>query len=439
MLELLKSKLKTNTGGDIIKVFAFRIGGILFTYLSMYLIINWGNIKIWGWINLIISAVNILGVIPTFGLNTLILKRFPINTIENNRYEIWKIFKIVSLLSFTTIICLLPLKELFVSKIIRTDESISFAIFFAFMMLIPIFNINKIILSVFRTNNQIIYFGLFNNNNVYYFFLSITSMVSIILYGAISAKTALIMLLIIPCSILIPGLYLTLKKLNAFKLQYFLNREAKNFRYTYLLKESTPLVLSSSLMVLMGWSDTFLIGIFMTPEDVGYYNIIFKISSSATIFLSVINTVITPKLSVLYKKDKRDLERFVQKSNKLIFLLTSSVLVIVVFFSETILSFFGSETIFLKVPLLVLIIGYFVNAYCGTVGYLLQMTDHARTFQNIIFIATLSNVLLNILLIPRFGLLGAAIAGTISMSFWNIAGTYIVNKRIGLNTIFFKI
>jgi O-antigen/teichoic acid export membrane protein len=191
-------------------------------------------------------------------------------------------------------------------------------------------------------------------------------------------------------------------------------------------------------MIIMGWSDTFLIGIFMTPEDVGYYNIIFKISSIATIFLSVVNGVITPKLSVLYKQDKKKLEQLVQKSNKLVFFLTSSVLIIIIFFSETILGFFGSETAFLKLPLLVLIIGYFINAYCGTIGYLLQMTNHAKVFQNIILIATITNVFLNIILIPRFGLLGSAIAGTISMSFWNIVGTYIVNKRIGINTLFFK-
>ncbi|MFM1913895.1 MAG: hypothetical protein RIR51_1747, partial [Bacteroidota bacterium] len=205
MFEELKSKLKTKTGGDIVKVFSLRIGGILFTYLAMYLIINWGDIKVWGWINLVISAVNILGIIPSFGMHTLILKRFPINTDENNRFEIWRILKIVILLSSITIICLLPFKDLFLFKIFKTDENITFEIFLAFLLLIPIFNLNKVILSVFRTNNQIIHFGIFNGNNIYYFLLSVISIASILIYGVISETTVLVMLFIIPCLILILG------------------------------------------------------------------------------------------------------------------------------------------------------------------------------------------------------------------------------------------
>lgn len=438
IFEILKSKLRAGTGRDIIKVFSFRIGGIFFNYLAMYLVINWGNIRAWGWINLVISAINILGIIPLFGLHTLILKRFPIHTVENNRLEIWRILQIVILLSFITILFLLPFKDIFVSKVFKTNENISFEIFLAFLILIPIFNINKIILSVFRTNNQISYFGIFNRNNIFYFLLSIVSAFSILFFREIETRTVLMMLLVIPCSIMIPGLYLSLKKLNAFKLEFFLRKRNDNSRSIYLLKESMPLVLSSSLMVIMGWSDTFLIGVFMTPEDVGYYNIIFKISSVATIFLSVVNAVVTPKLSLLYHQDKLKLERFVKKSNRNIFLFTSIVLILIIFLSEDILNLFSSEVLFLKKPLLVLIAGYFINAYCGTIGYLLQMTGYAKIFQKIVAWATILNIGLNILLIPKYGLLGAALSGTISMSLWNLIGLYVVNKKIQINTIFYK-
>ena len=437
MFKLLINKIKTGTAADVINVLALRISGIVFTYLTMYLVINWGDIKTWGWLNLVISLVNLLGVITTFGLHTLVLKRFPINTNENNRVEIWKILKIVTFLSFILAVCLIPFKEFFLLEIFKTNENISYGVFLAFLLLIPVFNLQKIVLSIFRTNNQIVHFGIFNRNNIYYFFLAIISVVSILLYGRISTTTVLKMLIIIPIIVLIIGFYLAMRKLNAFKLDYFLNKEKKSSRYTHLLKESTPLVLSSSLMMILGWSDTFLIGIFMTPEDVGYYNIIFKISSIATIFLSVVNAVVTPKLSYLYHQDKKKLERFVQNSNKYIFLFTSAVLLIIIFFSEIILSMFGPDTAFLKIPLLVLIIGYFINAYCGTIGFLLQMTGYAHIFQNIVLIATITNISLNLILIPKFGLLGAAIAGTISMSFWNIVGTYIVNKKLKIKTIFF--
>jgi O-antigen/teichoic acid export membrane protein len=70
--------------------------------------------------------------------------------------------------------------------------------------------------------------------------------------------------------------------------------------------------------------------------------------------------------------------------------------------------------------LMILTVGQFVNAAAGSVGYILQMTGHQKFHQNVILIGTIMNITLNWILIPVYGLVGAAIASAIGMIFWNV-------------------
>lgn len=436
LFQSLRRKLSKGSGKDVVIVLVIRLLAIGSTYLAMYLILNWGHIADWGRINLIISIVNIICVISTFGLPTLIMKNYPITAISDRNKELKNIIQIVVLFTSVIVLLLLPFKHYFINDVFKLETDIPAYVYIMFLLLIPVFSFKNIFSSLFRVRNRIVLFGLFNRNNLFFFVITLTSMFLVFFYGEISSEAIFSTFLIAAMLGVFAAGYFALNGIVTAKEMFLFDRKNE---YKRILHESSPLVLGSSLMMIMNWSDTFLIGSFMTPTDVGYYNIIFRISSIATIFLSVINTVIVPKLSLLYKEDKRKLEAFVRKSNRYIFILTSIILIIIVLFAENILRLFGNADIsLLKLPLIIMIVGYFINAYCGTIGYLLQMTGYARVFQNIILVATVMNILINIFLIPRYGIMGAAIASTVSMAFWNIVGTFIVNRKLKINTIFFK-
>ena len=74
-------------------------------------------------------------------------------------------------------------------------------------------------------------------------------------------------------------------------------------------------------------------------------------------------------------------------------------------------------------------LGQFVNIMCGSVGYFLTMTGEQKAFNYIIFMGGGVNILLNLLLIPKYGIDGAAAASFVSTCLWNIAALkYIKNK-----------
>jgi O-antigen/teichoic acid export membrane protein len=60
-----------------------------------------------------------------------------------------------------------------------------------------------------------------------------------------------------------------------------------------------------------------------------------------------------------------------------------------------------------------------LNAATGTAGYLLVMTHYERPAAVMFGLAAVLNVLLNLLLIPRFGMTGAAIASAIALVLLN--------------------
>jgi O-antigen/teichoic acid export membrane protein len=209
------------------------------------------------------------------------------------------------------------------------------------------------------------------------------------------------------------------------------------YSYNKILNISFPMMLSSSFALLMGWSDILMLSYYKTTFDVGIYNSTLRLAALSGVVLIAVNAIATPKFVEYFsKKDTKGLEVTVKKSTKMIFFTSTPILLILIIFSKQILSFFGDEFIIGYLALTYLCISRFINGISGSVGYIMQMTDQQKTYQNIIIIAFFINLVLNYLLIPSFGFNGAAIASSIAMVFWNITLVFIIKKRLGFWSIY---
>lgn len=202
-----------------------------------------------------------------------------------------------------------------------------------------------------------------------------------------------------------------------------------------ILNISFPMLLSSSLVLLMGWMDTLMLGVLKTEAEVGIYSVVLKVAMITGATLYAVNSIAAPKFAELYaQNDISGLAKIVRQSTKLIFWTSFPMLLIFFIFPFNVLGIFGEEIRIGGYALMVLALGQFVSAICGSVGYLLQMTGRERVFQNIILIATAINIVLNALLIPEFGINGAAFASLTSLVFWNIASVKYIKKNINIST-----
>ncbi len=205
-----------------------------------------------------------------------------------------------------------------------------------------------------------------------------------------------------------------------------------------ILNVSVPMFLSSSLFLVMGWTDTIMLGIFRTEGDVGIYNVSVRIATVTSVTLFAINTIAAPKFAELYSKgDIKKLRDVVSQSSKLMFWGAFPVLLVIFLFPSFILGVFGDEFKAGTLSLLLLTFGQFINVMSGSVGYILQMTGKQKPFHYIIFIATLINIALNAALIPVYGMSGAAFASMVSMIFWNVVSMLYIRSYTNITTFYF--
>ena len=83
----------------------------------------------------------------------------------------------------------------------------------------------------------------------------------------------------------------------------------------------------------------------------------------------------------------------------------------------------------------ILVIGQFINVITGSVGFLLNMTGFEKDMRNIVFLSGAIALLLNFILIPIYGVTGAAIATSIAIALQSLFAVYMVRRRLGFNTL----
>ena len=102
------------------------------------------------------------------------------------------------------------------------------------------------------------------------------------------------------------------------------------------------------------------------------------------------------------------------------------------FYSETLLFLFGENLLLYKNALYLMCLAQFINILSGSVGLIMQMTDNEKIFKNIIIISLIINIILSILLIPKFGIWGAVYSSSISLVLWNILAIVFIKKKINI-------
>ncbi|MCX4190256.1 oligosaccharide flippase family protein [Methylophaga sp. OBS3] len=151
--------------------------------------------------------------------------------------------------------------------------------------------------------------------------------------------------------------------------------------------------------------------------------------------LTIVNLVISPHIVNAYKSDNRlFLQKLSRQSARVAFCFALPIgLMLLIFGKELIALLFGSEYSELSyMPMFILVIGQLFNVFFGSVGYLLAMTGNEKqSFKAQIFSVFIS-IALSILLIPKMGAIGAAIAVSTGIVVWNSILGFLVYKKIGI-------
>jgi O-antigen/teichoic acid export membrane protein len=176
-----------------------------------------------------------------------------------------------------------------------------------------------------------------------------------------------------------------------------------------------PLMLSGVISTAQGWIDTGLIGYFMSNADVGFYNAAFPTAMLIMIPSQALGSLALSSISELGGKKEKSQEKALKTLTNWSFALVFPAFLLMVLFSEQAIKIlFGAQYRVAATALSILAFSNLVSATVGNIGSYLQSKGHNKIIFYNTAITVVFNIGLNIYLIPKFGITGAAIATGVS-------------------------
>jgi capsular exopolysaccharide synthesis family protein len=170
------------------------------------------------------------------------------------------------------------------------------------------------------------------------------------------------------------------------------------------------------------WADTILLGIFRPSAEVGVYNVATRLVTLATFVMPAINTSFGPRIADLYHRGQTaSLRRAYAAATSWILRLSLPAFVALAVFPRDLLALFGRGFQVGAAVTIILAAGKLIDAGTGPCALMLNMSG--RPLWNMIdnIAVLVLNIALNLVLIPRFGIVGSAVAWAISLGVVNLA------------------
>ena len=241
---------------------------------------------------------------------------------------------------------------------------------------------------------------------------TILLVVMIISFWFISVEVALMAPMLVSSIIGFIVMFAVLKKLTGVKNQQLLkapfDRELLVFSY--------PLMFVTILLTLMHWMDILMLGAFTNASTVGLYHPAARTAGLLQALLTSFLSIYSPMIAQFHAESD---QKNMSGSYKLVsrWLLTFSIPVALIFlvYPQKVMLLFGAEYLPSANILMVLTAATFIHAILGAAQSTLSMTGHTRLVLWNAIGAFVINIILNIILIPNYGMIGAAWATLISL------------------------
>ena len=205
------------------------------------------------------------------------------------------------------------------------------------------------------------------------------------------------------------------------------------------LRFAVPMLLIVGTHVIMNNTDVIMIGMMMDTSQAGIYSAAARLSSLVAVSLGFVNMAISPYIVEYFINERRvELQNFISMSVRIVALFAVPIFLLLMIFGKPALGLFGEEFKNGYLSMVILIVGQLVNALSGSVGYIMVMTGKQKQASIVFAISAALNIIMNLILIPFFGIAGAAVATAVSLILWNVLLAVHIRNRLNLNSTIFS-
>lgn len=182
------------------------------------------------------------------------------------------------------------------------------------------------------------------------------------------------------------------------------------------LKAAFPMMVYSGMQVVLWMTDIVMLGAMLGAEEAGLFAAANRLAYLLLYVTVAIEVIMAPIMSRLYDSGEKDrLQSIITKTVRVAFIIILPFGLILVLGGDYVLAVFGQDFIAAQGVLIILAVATMIVVAAGSGRLLLGMTGHEKTVAFVLSAASLANLVLNVLLIPKFGLEGAAYATAFSL------------------------
>lgn len=197
-----------------------------------------------------------------------------------------------------------------------------------------------------------------------------------------------------------------------------------------LFKTAIPFALAGGFSKLYSYVDSVFLSIFIGTAAVGVYTVAYKMTYAFQFLPMAFVAALYPGMSALVGKDQKKLSELFEKSIWYLLIIGAPIVFGIFAIAPDIVRLTGKEYLE-AIPTLRVLIFVLIPLFLDfPIGSLLNAADRQKTKTAIMGVTMAINVILNALLIPRVGIIGAAYAAEVSFWFMFLAGLYFVPKII---------
>jgi O-antigen/teichoic acid export membrane protein len=426
---ILFNEIKNNNSLRITsQAFFIRLFGLGLIFINQVLLARLMGAKGFGNYTVIFTWLNFLIVFSMLGFDTSVQRFYPSLTAKKQwnklkgflRFTRWTVL-FLSILSSAGLMFFLLYKS--------NGFSISFseALFWA-VLLLPFLAFIHYYSAVLRALYKI-------SVSLLPFYILLPVAVSISCYihylvngGQLKVDAALFIYL---CCAVVVCIFITRRLRAEMRLQ--LPQAKPAYERKLWLSVSFTIFVITVITLVLKRVDVLFVSYYFGNTHAGIYAVAAMISGFVPFGLTVVDYVFTPRISELYESRQLEkLQQMVSNSSRLILIITLPIAFITIVFGKYILQLFGTAFIASYLPLIILTGGQLVNAWTGMVAAMMTMTGNQKTFLLVYVVAGLFDVGLNFILVPSFGMFGAAVASSVSLAGLNLAMYFIVKKKLSI-------
>ena len=387
-------------GNLLYAIFAFFLNIFVARFLSK---------EDYGTINYIASWISFFNAFAVLGINNVINKYLDENTEKSNEYINSAMFAriISSILSIILLTFLMFIIE---------HGNISIIYITLIYSLSFVFEIGQVLIYWFRYKREAKIVAIMRL--IAFLISAIVKMLAVLLFENIYLYTF---------GIVLETLLFSLLLIYKYRKEYTNKIKISKDKIVRILKTSYPFISASLLITIYAQTDKIMLKKMLSTSDVASYSVAVTIAGLMATFASAIIEGYRPEIISCFRTNKEMYFRRLRQLYCFIFWLCMCYGIFITIFSKYVILLLYGEKYLSSISALSIIVWYTSFSYFGVVNNLYMVAENKERYVQITTLTgAITNILLNLLLIPKYGIVGAAIASLITQFITNFGLLFVI-------------